>query len=248
MASAVDWETLKPKILRLLSAGRTRKDVIEEISRDGSSITLVSHLIHFICPVLTSEVASHNLSTSLSAGAGEPTSRSMRGGTPTTKCKSERETRSPAQSSSMALSYHITKSSRKPGDMIVRRCSLHQVASLIPTFSRKWLHRVEPQADLSFATASPKCPEGFDLVICTPPSSANAHHEIRSVSPEVRHSFLDLTGKISPLPWLKFKHEFRSTKFALRYFTRYTHLCLLLMKTDIRTHRNGWYTHGSLIT
>lgn len=42
-SSAIDWEILKPKILRLLSAGRTRKDVIEEISRDGSSITSVSH-------------------------------------------------------------------------------------------------------------------------------------------------------------------------------------------------------------
>lgn len=41
-SSTIDWETLRPKILRRLSEGRTRKEVIEEFSRDGSSITLVS--------------------------------------------------------------------------------------------------------------------------------------------------------------------------------------------------------------
>ncbi|KAG6354519.1 hypothetical protein INS49_004536 [Diaporthe citri] len=37
--SAIDWKKLKPKILCLLSEGSTQKEVIEELSRDGSSIT-----------------------------------------------------------------------------------------------------------------------------------------------------------------------------------------------------------------
>lgn len=46
-SSAIDWEILKPKILRLLAAGKTRRDVLQEISKDGSRITLVSHA----CPL-----------------------------------------------------------------------------------------------------------------------------------------------------------------------------------------------------
>lgn len=38
----MEWETLKPKILDLLSEGKTQKDVREEISRNGPSITLVT--------------------------------------------------------------------------------------------------------------------------------------------------------------------------------------------------------------
>lgn len=40
---AADWERLKPKILRLLEAGKKRREVVKEISKDGSSISSVSY-------------------------------------------------------------------------------------------------------------------------------------------------------------------------------------------------------------
>lgn len=56
-------------------------------------------------------------------------------------------------------------------------------------------------------TASPKCPEGFDLVICTPPLLADSPS--RNASPEVQKSLRDPTTKLSIFPWLNFAFELR---------------------------------------
>jgi hypothetical protein len=128
-STAIDWQALKPDILRLLSIGKTRKDVAQEISRDGTSITLVTHVYSFFPFTTNPCLESHNSNTSLSAGACEPTSHSRRGGMLVTRCKSEREARRPALSSSMALLYQTPKWSRKPGGMTVPLCSQHRVVS-----------------------------------------------------------------------------------------------------------------------
>lgn len=38
-SAAIDWDMLKPQVLRLLSEGKKRQEVVEEISKDGTNIT-----------------------------------------------------------------------------------------------------------------------------------------------------------------------------------------------------------------
>ncbi|KAG8163991.1 hypothetical protein KVR01_005909 [Diaporthe batatas] len=173
-SSAIDWEALKPEILRLLSAGQSRKQVIEEVSRNGRSITK-SQLEYRL------------------------------------KCWGQR-----TNLTEQAWRYTSHKVQKRARDK--KKSAVFFNGALIPeTKVRKETRRHDRPTLFPSPGDSPKCPEGFDLMVCTPVSSVDSPGQ--DASPELQKSMLHYNMPSHSLPWLKFyrglKGELESTSLGL---------------------------------
>ncbi|KAH8766108.1 hypothetical protein F5883DRAFT_97450 [Diaporthe sp. PMI_573] len=172
-STAIDWQALKPDILRLLSIGKTRKDVAQEISRDGTSITKSQ---------LEYQLKCWGMRANLTQQAWRYASHKVQ-----------------KRARSKKASAVIFNGALIPDAKVVKETRRHDRPTL-----------------LQAPGASPTCPEGIDLVICTPPSLAES--SLRNASTEVQHSPLGPIRPISSLPWMKFVRELQ---------WRMSHLCFL---------------------
>lgn len=109
-----------------------------------------------------------------------------------------------------------------PDAKVIKETRRHVRPTLLPEPGGKYntgSQLQKPQGwnfQLTYLTVvSPKCPEGFHLIICTPPPSAHSPSRTTSASPETQNILFGPTSTVSSLPWPGFAIALRESMSIL---------------------------------